>query len=254
MEFSFSSGNYYDTEDSFSEDSLNLPLSDGYAPCEDTISCEDTTFQEEITFNVDFSVQLLVTNEHRGGMESESSPINRQGQIQDNPEPVLMQSNALPWEEHDAMLANEDYIVQSLLNNLHNYLQNLNDEENQTDDNEHQTDGNENKRDDNQNEKNEQILENDKVEDSVFLEPSDGRDLQPGSSSPPLVAHISHREHSTCQYLPKHKLLENKDVDQLPEMTPMLKGQNLEKVSTEMPPRRARERPSKSAKLHRTEP
>lgn len=254
MEFPFSSGNYYDTEDSFSEDSLNPTPSDGYVPCEDTISCEDTTFQESITFNVDFSVQLLLTNKHRGGMESESSPTNRPGQIQDTPEPVFMQSSALPWDEHGAMLENEDYIVQSLLNNLHNYLQNLNDEENQTDDHENQTDGRENKRDDTENEKNEQILENDKVDDSVFPEPSDGCDFQPGSSSPPHVAQISHREHSTRQYLPKHKPLENKDVDQLPELTPMLKGQNLKKVSTETPPRRAREGPSEGAKLHSTEP
>ncbi|XP_005379671.1 PREDICTED: uncharacterized protein C12orf71 homolog [Chinchilla lanigera] len=220
MEFSFSSGNYYDTEDSFSEDSLNPTFS------EDTISCENTTFQEEITFNVDFSVQLLLTSECRGGMGNERTTLSREGQIQDNPEPAFVQSSAPPSDDHDNMLAGEDYIVQSLLNSLHNYLQNLNGEGNQTGDNENQTGGNENKRDDDENEKNEQIPENDKVDESVFPEPSDGRDFQLGSSSLPHTAQISHREHDTCQDWPKYKPLENKDVQFL-EITPMLKGQNL---------------------------
>ncbi|XP_004869603.1 uncharacterized protein C12orf71 homolog [Heterocephalus glaber] len=250
MEFSVSRNNYCDTEDSFSEDSLNPTLSEGYIPCEDTVSCEDTTLQEEITFNVDVSVQLLLTREGRGGMESENSPLNRQDQIQDSSEMVFMQSSALPWHDHDDILVNEDYILQSLLNNLHGYLQSLSDnEENQTDDNENQTDENEDKRDDNENEKSEQIQENDKVEESVFPETSEGHGFQLGSSSSPHMAQMSHGESDTCQDSPRCKSSENKDVAQFPEMTPMLKGQNLTKVSTEMPLRRARERPNEGARL-----
>ncbi|KFO22064.1 hypothetical protein H920_16568 [Fukomys damarensis] len=255
MEFSVSRNNYYDTEDSFSEDSLNPTLSEGFIPCEETVSCEDTTFQEEITFNVDVSVQLLLTREGRVGMESENSPLNRQDQIQDSPEMVFMQSSAPPWHDHDDMLANEDYIVQSLLNNLHGYLQSLSDnEENQTDDSENQKDGNENKRDDSENEKSEQIQENDKVSDSVFPEPSEGHDFQLGSSTCPHMAQIRHQECSTCQDLPRCKSSESKAMAQSPEMTLRFKEQNLTKVSTEMPFRRARERPREDAKLHRTEP
>ncbi|XP_004627427.1 uncharacterized protein C12orf71 homolog [Octodon degus] len=230
MEFSISSSNYCDTEDSFSEDSLNTPLSEGHVPHEDTVSCDDTTFEEEITFNVDFSVQWLLTHECRGGVQSESSPISRRGSIQDSWEPGFMQSSALSWDDHGAVLAEEDRVVHSLLNNLHNYLQTLNDEGNQADDNENQADGNEEKKDDKENE---QIPGNDKADGSVFPGLSVEHDFQLGGSCSLHMAQVRHREHDTYQDLPECKALKNKDI-QFPEMTPMLKRQNLKKVVNQM--------------------